>query len=364
MPRIDPRLREILPTVNDKLRDHLIRHAFFLERYKGHNVAEILKLLDKHVFRDVTRQIRRFLERIDLGRRVGLSGLARLSELMESIDQTIKVGYRLTRDGLKQELFDFAKHEANWQAGSLKRHIPIAVTFNTPSVGLLNAIVTSKPFEHRLLREHFNDLAFEYREKLKMAVKVGLVEGESIPKITKRVRAATNLGKHHAETIGRTAVAHVQNQSRIATYKGNEDVVSGWQFIAVLDSRTTEICMFQDGMTYPLSDDTYFPPLHLRCRSTHGPVTKSWEELGIPGLKELSPGTRAARGISGMSGKVPETLDYLSWLKRQPIAFQNKALGVGKAKLFREGKLPIGEKGYFDKDFRPMTLKEIMESDI
>lgn len=71
------------------------------------------------------------------------------------------------------------------------------------------------------------------------------------------------------------------------------------------------------------------------CRSTTVPVLKSWKQLGI-NLKEAPAGTRAS-----MNGQVPAKLNYLQWLKSQSVSTQNEALGVGRAKMFRSGKLTI-----------------------
>lgn len=51
------------------------------------------------------------------------------------------------------------------------------------------------------------------------------------------------------------------------------------------------------------------PPLHPRCRSILQLVTKSWEELGVQGMQEMSTSTRAS-----MNGQVDERVNYESWL--------------------------------------------------
>jgi hypothetical protein len=44
---------------------------------------------------------------------------------------------------------------------------------------------------------------------------------------------------------------------------------------------------------------------------------------------------------ASMDGQVPSKITYQEWLKKQSVERQNEVLGVTKAKLFREGGLPI-----------------------
>lgn len=50
-----------------------------------------------------------------------------------------------------------------------------------------------------------------------------------------------------------------------------DDILWGFEYSAILDDRTTELCMSLDGTTRPKDDpfwDTYTPPNHWNCRST------------------------------------------------------------------------------------------------
>jgi hypothetical protein len=100
------------------------------------------------------------------------------------------------------------------------------------------------------------------------------------------------------------------------------------------------------------ASQTLSGPAHHQCRSTTVPVLKSWEELGIPGLKDAPESTRAALG-----GAVPGKLTYGDWLKRQPASMQDLALGKGRAALFRAGKLDVRD--LVDSTGRSLTLKEL-----
>ena len=89
------------------------------------------------------------------------------------------------------------------------------------------------------------------------------------------------------------------------------------------------------------------------CRSTSVPIVKSWRDIGID-LDEAPEGTR-----SSMDGQVPADVTYEQWLKDKPEEFQNDVLGVGKAKLWREGK--IGFTDLLDQRGNPLSLKQLRE---
>jgi hypothetical protein len=137
------------------------------------------------------------------------------------------------------------------------------------------------------------------------------------------------------------------------TYEANKDIVKGVQIVATLDNRTTEICMSEDGKVYDVGDGPR-PPFHFNCRTTTTPVLKSLREMGFksPTGKPLSKATRAS-----VNGQVPARQTYGSWLKRQPKAVQEDALGVEKARLFRHGDLTVDR--FVDDRRNVLTLDEL-----
>lgn len=96
--------------------------------------------------------------------------------------------------------------------------------------------------------------------------------------------------------------AHANGQADLAAYR--EDGLDEYEFIATLDTRTTEECQEHDGKHYPVSEaveGVNYPPLHVNCRSTTGPY--------IPDLKS----TRMARDpITGESIRTTAK-DYGEW---------------------------------------------------
>lgn len=110
------------------------------------------------------------------------------------------------------------------------------------------------------------------------------------------------------------------------------------------------LCRARDGKIYPV-DSGPRPPAHVACRSSTAPVTKSWKELGL-NLNEAPPGTRAS-----MNGQVPDDLVYSSWLRKQPVEFQEEVLGKTKATLFRKGEIDLDR--FVDRAGNELTLAEL-----
>jgi hypothetical protein len=80
-------------------------------------------------------------------------------------------------------------------------------------------------------------------------------------------------------------------------------------------------------------------------------VLKDADELG---LKKIPAGKRAS-----IDGQVPASTTYGQWLKRQSVEVQENVLGVAKAKLFRDGGLPIER--FTDVNLKPLSLDDLRE---
>lgn len=358
MALVDPRIPRLSDTVNGRLVDRAIRHAVFLERLKTHQIQKILYFYNRHVFPDLLREYesrikRAFYKGVDPGPWT----TKRLKEVIASAHQQMRVGSRIAYADLRKDLQDIAISESEWQIRALNESVPksFGLDFRSPSPVLMRQLVDQNPFEGRLTKKWFNDLSAELKTEVQKQASIGLAAGETLPKIVRRIRGAMEITRRHAETIVRTSITHVSNLARQATYAENTDTIKGWQFVATLDSRTTEICMATDGMVFAIGEGAHsYPPLHHQCRSTTAPVLKSWEELGIPGLKEAPAGDRAS-----MTGLVPAKQTYGTWLSQQKTWVQDQALGPGRAKLFRRGTVPISR--FVDAKGRPLTLRQLEE---
>ena len=164
-----------------------------------------------------------------------------------------------------------------------------------------------------------------------------------------------NTSANSAKTIARTVQTAVSAEIRETTFDENDDVVKGYEWVSVLDTRTSDICKALDGVKYDLDDPKRRkPPAHPNCRSTITPVLKSWKELGLD-FDELEDSTR--RDMNGKA--VSSELNYGEWLKTQPASVQDEALGKAKADLFRKNDLDM--KDFVNRIGEPLTVEQVKE---
>jgi SPP1 gp7 family putative phage head morphogenesis protein len=152
----------------------------------------------------------------------------------------------------------------------------------------------------------------------------GLATGKGIDWMTRQATKAYALAHTRAETIMRTEALRVYRETSRRTYAANADVVGGWVWNAHLDARTCIACAVMDGTEHPL-DETLDG--HPRCRCGMVPRTKTWDELGVPGLEDTRPPIR--------SGK--------SWVANQPPSVQRAMMGRRKWEAWKAGDISLDD---------------------
>lgn len=344
--------------VNDDIMDAQVSHAIGLQRLGTGILRKILRLLNR-TDADLEDQIRQRLAGVEPGSVESDFTMERLRLLLEGIRRTNAAVYDQIQAVLLLEALGLAEYEAEHQASIIIENVPVRLDVALPTTEQLHSIVQKRPFQGRLLREWGKGLEEGRTQKVHDAIRIGMVEGEGIDQIVRRVRGTRALGfkdgvleisRRDAEAVVRTAVTHIANGASEALYERNADIIKGVRWVSVLDSRTTAVCRARDGKVYEPGKGPR-PPAHWRCRSTTTPVTKSFRDLGID-LDEVPAGTRAS-----MDGQVPADLTYGGWLARQPAAVQDDILGATKGKLFRDGGLTVDR--FVDRAGREYTLDEL-----
>jgi len=194
--------------------------------------------------------------------------------------------------------------------------------------------------------------------KMNRLIIQGIISGQTNTQIAQAIRGTVSLNRRDgqvakleraAQTMVHTAIQHVDSTSKAAMYRVNKDILSGYEFNAVLDRKTSAVCKGLDGEVFPLDKKgTPQPPIHPNCRSTLLPIVKGLEDTDD---------TRASE--SGAT----KAKDYYTWLKRQPKAVQVEALGKSRAEIFRaEGMTADRFKQLsYNRNFEPLTLNEMKE---
>ena len=209
------------------------------------------------------------------------------------------------------------------------------------------------------VKKSFRGVADSSASRISRAIKIGMLEGESLQKITKRLKGPNirfnskpqntialrsalknsegmSLSNRQIQTVVRTTVNQVQNAASQAVYAANEDVTGQYQYVATLDARTSSICQRLDGQIFKY-DQGPVPPQHFNCRSTTVPVVDfDGLQKKYPSLEKPPVGKVVTRPTGEGTGRVPQGTAYGDWLLKQDKKLQIKTLGnEGKVNYFK-----------------------------
>ena len=104
----------------------------------------------------------------------------------------------------------------------------------------------------------------------------GLTGGWSVDRMARALSERTGVAYHRADTLVRTETTFYNNLATLDTIK--ELGGDHYEIVAVLDSRTSEICRLENHEVHPVKEyepGRTAPPFHVRCRSTIRPAVKS-----------------------------------------------------------------------------------------
>ena len=109
---------------------------------------------------------------------------------------------------------------------------------------------------------------------LMQGIKSGIGEREFIEQLDESLKGYDiAMQGARLQTIVRTNIADVYNTARTQEFKNIEDYIDAYQYSAILDDRTSDICIALDGKIFPKSEiDKYTPPNHFGCRSIIVPI--------------------------------------------------------------------------------------------
>lgn len=358
-----------MATVNEALLDAAVSHQIDQTRYSTGAVRRIIAILNR-TDADLFAQLVAALERMPAG---GFS-VDRLDALLQSVRALNERAYAAVRQGIEGELRAYADYEAGYQLQLFQATLPVQVSVAAVSVEQAYAAALARPFQGRLLREWAAGIEADRMVRIRDALRIGYVEGQTIDQMVRRIRGTRARGyedgiididRRNAAAVVRTATQHVAGTVRDRFLEANSDLIAAEIWVSTLDGRTSHQYRIRDGLRYTAGDHNpigHKVPwgagpgrLHWNCRSGSVPVLKSWRELGID-EDELPASTRAS-----MDGQVPEETTYAQWLKKQSAARQDDILGPSRGKLFRSGKLEMDR--FYDDKGRWLSLDEMRERD-
>ena len=331
--------------LSDEIQDLITRHQIYLLRYSAGREQEAAKYIEQAI-----KTVNKALEGPELSAMDRMVYLRFAQELNQDLVQIYgELAVKMNDDTV--ELFN-AEIEFNggFLSQILQENISISSSIAAQSAVFAGVIgLTGATVQGAVQAFAYNKMA-QINQQLTDAVSLRSSNEELVGKMNQ----LNPLQKKQAGTLIKTLVTHASVQARDIVLRNNESLFEGYEWVSVLDSRTSIICASRDGKVYPFSDDpekSPKPPAHFSCRSTITPRVRAGMEDRVAKRKG-----RPAEGAKGTT-MTRATTTYESWLKRQPAWFQDDVLGVTRGKLFRRGDLSIGR--FVDDRGKTLTLDEL-----
>jgi SPP1 gp7 family putative phage head morphogenesis protein len=350
----------------------MIAHHLQIQRLASHEYQKMLEIL-KELSRELAKQT--ILIDPTAPMRVRYRN-ERTKNLMDEGRRIIGEKFTEMLKDFRGDMYELAKIEADFAVSSLAEVTGISIG-TTLTAEQMRAVVNASYIEGGLLKDWFSRVSEGYRLAFQKEVTLGMVAGEGIDKIVRRIiggkrefqreswgeSSLYDKQKRGMEALVRTSVMKVSNEARNEAFKKNESLIKGYQWLATLDDRTCMVCAVLDGKSWDLEGhpigphefEYSTPPLHWSCRCVLTCILKSMRELGFD-MDEMPESVRAS-----MDGQVPESWTFEEWVSRKGEAEQTKILsktiGKGRYKLWKAGKITFND--LITQKGRPMTLEEL-----
>lgn len=190
--------------------------------------------------------------------------------------------------------------------------------------GQIDAIVRRSTEQITSLTNALSPDAYDVvRRELIRGVAAGSNPRQTAARIVARTERGFNGGLARALTIARTETLDAHRAAAALSQAAHSDVLAGWVWLASLNGRVCPACLSEHGTHHPL--DEAGPLGHQNCRCSRMPVTKTWNDLGYPGIDE------------------PPSLlpDAKTWFDGLPETEQRGILGPSRLTAYQAGDYPM-----------------------
>ena len=320
--------------------DAAVRHRIALGRYSTTVVRKVIAQLNRVEIDLIARLARTDNESV--------SGV-RLQLLLNEIRTIQSAGWRVITRQVEADVTELAGSEATF-AQSLVEHVDPTLSVDVfspvPPISQIVAAVQARPFQGRILKDWLAGTDESIAARVRDVIRQGFIEGRPTADIVRTLRGTAAAGykdgvlegtRRNVEAVVRTALTHTSSVAHEAVYRANADVITGVEWVSVLDNRTTLICISLDGKVFPI-DKGPRPPAHFGCRSTTSPHVGPID--GVPALERTT---------------------YAQWLKGQPASVQDDILGPTRGRLYRQGGLTVDR--FVDRAGHTLTLDQLRARD-
>lgn len=391
-----------MPNSTEEIEDALIRHQVYIMRVEGAQANDMVETIDSST-PELAGTIGLWLQGSRKGQQLTIMQdksydalTTKVSKIRGKAIGESEIGYRVQ----SRELID---HEIEYADGLFRDNIPVVTTYNIPeSDKLASRLLNTASYQGATVSQWFSTMTANDTKRIISAIRFGVTTGLTNQEIVDSVIGTRSAGftdgvvnttRNDAKRLVRTVTNGLANDSRSAFYAQNADILLGERYTAVLDGRTSAICISLDGTVYKIGEPGPRPPMHPNCRSTMVPLIDDARLADGLGERPFVRDTRTRRkreidfrkeardkvgsAWSSMTtqqrrnaikrqrrkwtkeavGQVPAATTYEQWLRKQPKTFQNEVLGTARAKLWRSGKITAGD--FIDRSGKVLTVEEL-----
>lgn len=341
-----------------KLHDALISYQLDLRRLEAGTRAKVIAIFAQ-MQKELTAELAGPRELTAIGK-------ARRNELLRKVDLIVNNFYKSAQLELTEIVEGLSEAQARHASKLLEGTAVITINAVLPSDTTLERIARDVLIEGGPVASWWKRLAGDTTFKVTNAIRQGVVQGETNAQIITRVAGkpgtigALDTARHNIAAMVQTVMQTVANDSRLAVFEANDDLIKEVIWFSAMDGHVCPRCIALSGRRWKNTDDHepightvpfQNPPIHWNDRCILLPVTKSFRELGV-NIDEVPAGERASK-----FGPVSSKTTFDEFLKRTPVEQQNEQLGVGRAQLWRDGKITLAQ--LIDGKGRELTLDEL-----
>ena len=314
-------------SINDDILSRELKHRALLSLYEKKLDNDLTKVMSSHKKRLVNSALK--------------NGNKSVNALNRALTLETRKTYRkIYRNGII-ELKALANTSSKFHNNTLKESLGKVYRSKVYTGLKVNDLIINSAGTYS---EQIASISLSQQRRIKNVVKTGMAANLAVNKIAKNVGNSIDLPSSQLKTLSRTAITETSSDISNATYKLNEDVLDGYQYVATLDSRTSLICGRLDGKVFRLDDKRGVrPPQHFNCRSTTVPIVKSYEDIRDTKSPRIS--KRRLQRISkskraSFNGQVPSETNFPKFLSEQDDSFKLAVLGnKRRVEIFNTGKL-------------------------
>ena len=257
----------------------------------------------------------------------GKAYISRLQELSSNIRHQVELLAGHNKNAVETVLQDGFEDSFYRTLFNVQKQAKIGVSFTRPGKEQLEAAVKEK-----WLESNYSDRIWADKNRLvsqlNQIIPREFVRGRGPVAMGRELAQKMNTSYNNAVRLARTEMNHISNKGTMEAYK-KSGVVSEYEYVATLDSRTSDICASMDGKIFKLSEaqsGINMPPLHPHCRSTTIPHFPK-DEIGANIID------RIARDENDESYFVGEDVTYKEWTEKYASASYAKKVLKQEKKL-------------------------------